>query len=238
MVRPHEIIARSSHIEVDGHLLPTSNSAGHPIHASEVGIRNFWRWFGRSAVKDQAGLPVTVFHGTAGAFNSFDHRHSGRNYPSTGGRTGFFFTSSPATASVYAEKPARAYLDPSNPEAARFGDGTAHIMPVYINIHSPLVIRTQQYPDKYFDYQRQKIYHRAQQRGADGIIVHGQGRDLYVAFDPVQIKSALGNSGAFHPASSCLCDHQPPVLTAGLRDRLQSMDSKLTTLPAQAGPSL
>jgi predicted RNA methylase len=162
----------------------------------------FRKWFGNSKVVDAEGNPLVVYHGTADDFAEFNADHSGRNYPSYGGNRGFFFTSSPGTASVYAEKPALAYLNPDDPENARFGKGTANIMPVYLRIEKPLSIKTKASPDKYFDHNRNKIYERADKAGADGIIITGGNRNLYVAFAPHQIKSSIGNNGDFDPSSS------------------------------------
>lgn len=49
-------------IDVDGQLRPTLNSEGNPIHASEEGIRNFWRWFKDSAAVDAEGRPLVLYH--------------------------------------------------------------------------------------------------------------------------------------------------------------------------------
>jgi len=171
---------------------------------------NFKAWFQSSKVVGADGKPQVVFHGTAKDFHSFDAEKAGRNYISTGGQRGFFFTDNPGTASVYAEKPAFAYLNPNgDPKHARFGDGTANIMPVYLSLQQPIEITTKQSPDKYFDYNRDKIYERAQKAGADGVIVKGVGehpRTLYIAFDARQIKSAIGNSGVYDRESSALHD--------------------------------
>jgi len=51
-------------IEVDGVSRPTTNSEGRPIHPTEEGVRNFWRWFGDSKVVDEDGKPLVVYHGT------------------------------------------------------------------------------------------------------------------------------------------------------------------------------
>jgi len=186
-------------INVDGVDRPTTNSNGRPIHPTKEGIRNFWRWFGDSKIVDAQGRPLVVYHGTAENFTAFDPGTQGSNYRSTGGQKGFFFTSSPGTASVYAEKPASAYLDPADPENADFGEGTANIMPVYLSLQRPLMVSTKQGADKYFDYNREKLYARAEKAGADGILVNGSNRMLYVAFRPTQIKSAVGNRGTFSP---------------------------------------
>lgn len=161
----------------------------------------FRRWFGDSKVVDTSGKPLVVYHGTANTFSKFDPKLSGRNYAWRGGGEGFFFTSNPETASVYAEQPARAYLNPAHPEKADFGTGTANIMPVYLRIERPLVVRTKHSPDKFFDTNHQSLLERAGRVDADGIIVRSSSdtfkRDLYLAFRPEQIKSAIGNNGDF-----------------------------------------
>ena len=190
-------------ITVDGIERQVVNSKGQPLAQTDEGLRNFWRWFGDSKVVDEQGRPLVVYHGTAGDFAEFDVARAGGNYPTTGGRRGFFFTSSPITAGVYAEQPAYAYLNPERPEAVEFGEGTANVMPVYLKIAAPLESKTKQSPDKYFDYRREDMYSRAEKKGADGLVVHGTGdyrRNLYVAFEPTQIKSAVGNAGTFDPA--------------------------------------
>ncbi len=160
----------------------------------------FRRWFDGSKVVDGNGRPQVVYHGTDGDFTEFDANRAGKNYRSTGGQRGLFFTSSPGTASVYAERPAGARLDPAKADAADFGDGTANIMPVYLSLKNPLITSTTKSPDKFFDQNSESLYARADKTGADGIIVRGTGdfkRDLFVAFKPNQVKSAIGNDGSF-----------------------------------------
>ena len=50
-------------IEVDGQQRPRMNSEGRPIHTTEDGIRNFWRWFGESQAVDADGRPLVVYSG-------------------------------------------------------------------------------------------------------------------------------------------------------------------------------
>ncbi len=186
---------------------------------SQIETPEFKAWFASSKVTDSNGKPRVVYHGTAGDFDTFDTETQGKNYRSTGGQKGFFFTSSPATASVYAEKPALADLDPSVPESADFGDGTANIMPVYLSLQNPIVVNTKDGADKHFDYNRDKLYERAEKAGADGIIVNGSNRTLYVAFEPGQIKSAIGNRGSFSANSS-------NILFQGAVERLSSLATR------------
>jgi hypothetical protein len=192
----------------------------------------FKRWFGDSKVVDAEGNPLVVYHGTASDFDVFDEDQAGRNYPTTGGRRGFFFTSSPSTASVYAEKPAFAYLDPADAENADFGEGTANIMPVYLSLQNPIVVNTKQGADKYFDYNRDKLYERAEKVGADGIIVNGSNRKLYIAFEPEQIKSATGNSGEFGENRSILKSVDRPQFYSQLQRAIEGVPDRLSNMGA------
>jgi hypothetical protein len=190
----------------------------------------FRAWFGDSKVVDGQGKPLVVYHGTAGDFDVFDASRSGENYRSTGGQVGFFFTSNPGTASVYAEKPAGAFLDPSEPGAAEFGDGTANIMPVYLSLQNPIIVNTKDGADKHFDYNRSRLYERARKAGADGIIINGSNRSIFVALDPTQIKSAIGNQGAFDPADPNILnqDEQQPRGQISLADDITQSPSVIT----------
>ena len=76
-------------INIDGVNRPTTNSEGRPIHPTEEGVRNFWRWFGDSKVVDDQGRPLVVYHGTdAKSFDEF--------------KPNSFFSSSAKEASAYA----------------------------------------------------------------------------------------------------------------------------------------
>lgn len=58
-------------IAVDGKSRPTANSNGQPIHQTQEGIENFWRWFGESKAVDADGRPLVVYHGTEADFDKF-----------------------------------------------------------------------------------------------------------------------------------------------------------------------
>lgn len=87
-------------LDVDGTMRPTRNSNGQPIHPTEEGVRNFWRWFGDSKVVDAEGRPLVVYHGTSAQFDVFDiSKLSSRNEG-----PGFYFTTSEAVASGYVNR--------------------------------------------------------------------------------------------------------------------------------------
>lgn len=64
-------------IEVDGVQRPRMNSEGRPIHPSEDGIRNFWRWFGDSKVVDAEGRPLVAYRGEHGLSDTQFHTQLG-----------------------------------------------------------------------------------------------------------------------------------------------------------------
>ena len=154
----------------------------------------FAKWFGDSKVVDAAGKPLVVYHGTRSDFSVFS------------GKDGFnFFAETPEGASVY-------------------GNGTgASIYPVYLNITKPLDLGDVDLGDEYTKAKAAKIlkvpeyllpnpkfgkkghlweYFDKGSRGYlaslyDGIKANEDGNEVYVAFNPTQIKSATGNNGTF-----------------------------------------
>ncbi len=178
----------------------------------------FRRWFGKSLVVDRRGAPLVLYHGTAQDFDAFDAGAIGDNFSAD--ERGFFFTSSPKEASDYAENDTIGINK-------RLG---ANVMPVFVALQRPLVIDPaflqsegmggllgpggQEDTISFWDTYQSLILEWADERRADGIIVvdpsfteaNGEPRRLVVAFSPTQIKSAIGNSGAFNPRSADLCD--------------------------------
>ncbi len=194
-------------IEVDGVQRPTRNSNGQVIHPTEEGVRNFWRWFGDSKVVDASGKPLVVYHGTADDFNEFKMRKRGSNTGAKDAKMGFWFSSDAEHA--------------GNFNAARTGN---HTLDVYLALQNPLIVDHAKLPvdvahprgDNYDSSLRTDAIAKAKKAGHDGVIfkntfdsyaaradMSGAYRvDLYVAFDPTQIKSATGNRGTFDGANA------------------------------------
>ncbi len=101
-------------IEVDGVQRQRTNSKGQPIHPTDEGIRNFWRWFGSSKVTDADGRPLVVYHGTRSEFSVFDYSRIGDQGRAEG--AGFYFTNNKDVASGYG-KPMEVYLSIEKPLA-------------------------------------------------------------------------------------------------------------------------
>ena len=176
---------RGAEIEVDGVKRPTTNSKGQPIHPTEEGVRNFYKWFGDSKVVDEQGRPLVVYHGTGADIQQFNVSERGE----FGG--GIYLTPDTTGASDYAMYRAQ---------------GPANVMPVYVSIRNPAgaAEASQVASWKGEENARAELI----RRGYDGVIDMRSGQ--IVAFRPEQIKSAIGNTGAFDPAN-------PDILKQGPR---------------------
>lgn len=124
-------------INIDGVERPTMNSEGKPIHPTEEGIRNFWKWFGDSKAyvsptssKDNLKMmpPSVFYHGTKGDFNEFKVGSPGINSNVFGNwdttRAGIFFTEDKKFAESFSVQ----------------GDSKqgANVIPVYLKAENPI----------------------------------------------------------------------------------------------------
>lgn len=186
--------------------LPRLNSTGLPITESEECLRAFWCWFDESRVTDvQTGKPLVVYHGTGESFGEFQHGYDDAMY----------FTPSPEVASAYALANDRDRADP-----------LPNVMPVYLSIKNPKVMSDEDLDgilgagDKRDWHYMFKVIEHARRQGFDGILIegsvdysgeiNGQRRedvyDQWIAFEPEQIKSAIGNPGTFNKHSKHVTD--------------------------------
>lgn len=178
--------------------------------APPVDSEAFRRWFGDSKVVDADGKPLVVYHGTAKDFVAFDNSKTGANDMGLWGR-GHYFSSGPTSANSY---------------ALRQGDG-ARVIPAYVSIKNPLVLRTgsdlvtrlqdgtntRELIGQNLD--GAKIKAIALNKGHDGVIQikpDGSIGDV-VAFHPEQIKSATGNRGTWDPEDPRICFKREPAPT-------------------------
>lgn len=88
---------------IDGIDRPRTNSEGAPLHDTEDGLIEFWRWFGNSRATDILGRPVVMYHGTDAEFDHFSTHFVSGNSANEFGR-GFYFTSCHSAAVLYAEQ--------------------------------------------------------------------------------------------------------------------------------------
>lgn len=158
----------------------------------------FKRWFGNSKVVDAEGRPLVVYHGTNESFNEFDYGYDQAQY----------FTTDKNIASAYAIHGGRSEATDVN------------VLPVYLTIKNPLVL-DQKTLDKLLVNEAGEVdwtgmefvVERARLQGYDGLYLKGikdfsgvvngkrteEVQDQWVTFEPVQIKSAIGNRGTFDP---------------------------------------
>jgi len=167
---------------------------------------NFKRWFGDSKVVDADGKPLVVYHGTK-AFEEYGEKEG----EAISQFAGFpnWFAEEPYTASGYA-----------GAEGAMY--------PVYLSIKKPLTITNFDMNDdadaayamaKRFGVDIDSLYlpqdakaynivsspqfvEAVQKAGYDGIKVKEGDYNTYAAFEPTQIKSAIGNTGEFNPETA------------------------------------
>jgi len=217
-------------IEVDGVQRPTRNSAGQPIHPTEEGIRNFWRWFGDSKVVDANGKPLAVYRGEGSGedFTVFDRRMTREK--------AFFFTPDRDIASTYAAKnnwsmtePRSFYLkaeklfDPRSKEGRAFIREWAKNWDEWIDRQSGEDIDPVDavLEGRLFDYEGDWSAERwrdlqasIEAAGYDGARLpdwdNDRGTfDAIIVFRPEQIKSATGNRGTFDPADPNILKQGP-----------------------------
>lgn len=188
----------------------TGQGAVLNAQADQTRTPEFQNWFGDSKVVDGQGKPLVVYHGTGADFSSFDPDQIGKNYEK-GDERGFFFTDNPAEADWAADR------------GAEMSGGAANVMPVYLALRNPLVVEVPRSaekrglgdPSSYYDNNTEEILLAAEQGGHDGVVVRNSERNYatYVAFDPTQIKSAIGNSGAFDPGDANILKQSDRVKT-------------------------
>lgn len=168
---------------------------------------NFRVWFGASKVVDAGGSPLVVYHGAKSDFASFSLKHFGASDEGLVGK-GFYFTYNPEEASGYALN-------------EQFGKGDApNVIAVYLCLENPFVITQGVLPDgrKISEIHRggitsaagNEIRNMVDAEGHDGVIFasrDGQVRHA-IAFFPEQIKSALGNVGAYRKDDPDICDRR------------------------------
>lgn len=138
-----------------------------PLQSDVAESPEFTAWFRSSKAVDGTGQPLVVYHGTSADIAVVD--------PTRSELHAAFFTADAQYASRVAEMR---------------GDG-ANVMPVYLSLQDPLYVKDTDYSFE--------VVRRARREGHDGLITvpTESGHAVYVVFDASQVKSALGNTGAF-----------------------------------------
>ena len=164
----------------------------------------FKRWFGDSKVVDAQGKPMVVYHGTGKDFSTFQ-KQMGRQ---------FFFSSDPEFASEYAKSQGgnviAAYI-----KANKVWDFENSADLAAVQKHLKLTDEEVQLPQGFdegeqyiaasngdWSYIESRDFQKfLKQNGYDGFYVMDAGVKNLGVYEPTQIKSATGNTGAFDPAN-------------------------------------
>lgn len=175
----------------------------------------FREWFGESQVTDEDGQPQVVYHGTDADFDTFDAGAQGSATDSGFLGSGFYFSTDP-----------------------RVANNRSTVMPVHLSLQNPLQLAM---PDMKTSKQKvvrealgletdatsREVSAAAKAQGYDGVVLDytpsGYAHKELVAFEPTQIKSATGNSGAFDP-------NDPSILNQLTRGQFTPANSTITLL--------
>ncbi len=240
---------------VDGH--PAMNHDGRPIHPTEEGIRNFWKWFGQSSTTDFDGKPLVMYHGSSRDFSEFKAKQAKAIYVTTDIDL------------------AKEFTDYSMDYAAKNNiQGAAPVIyPLYVKADRPFDFENDQHVDEFaawmeknkitdndisvdaaaksvrgiWDTKNKLLYamregswgaveHPVTQRfihenAFDGFWVMEAGAKNLAVFDPAQLKSAIGNKGTFSRM------HNDILFQQDLPTFYSELQAKVTALgPNQAPP--
>ena len=214
-----------------GHTGGNVNDRGSVIATTKTGLKNFWNWFGASEAKTDSGKPVLMYHATDRSFDSFRPERqddpSATLRPLQ--RTGIFMTPELHFAEIYrGGKPGHnvmpLYLKIENPLDMREGLTDDHINQLAKTGASKpwlTALRDDSTHDwELFDGEDGAAFvDRLKQAGYDGAIIREEDvarpmetsedgleeprmAPVYIAFDPEQIKSAIGNAGTYDASAN------------------------------------
>ena len=177
-------------IEHNGAMVHKNNSEGKPIHGTDAGIKAFHDWAGGTELKDEHGRPQVMYHGT-----SHDKDFKDIKVP----KNGAWFTKDRASASEYAKDNDSKGLK-YNSDTRKYDEvnTASRVLPVYLKSEKTHNITADE--KKTINVQNYKkaqgqLYDTMRSGGIDNVD-HGNGVHSVIGGSH-QIKSAIGNSGAF-----------------------------------------
>ena len=146
-----------------------------------------------SKVVDENGEPMVTYHGTNAEFWEFDPELVGENFGID--EEGFFFTDDEVDADNYA-------IDKANMKE----EGEPRTVAALLDIKNPLMVdatadawsNPDGAPNTFYDERKGDLLRKMRDGKHDGVIVRGvNGQKMFVALNPIQIKSATDNVGTF-----------------------------------------
>lgn len=174
----------------------------------EISNPNFDKWFQASKVVHDNGLPRVMYHGTGADIEAFDPKKICTNFDSS--ILGFYFTNAPCS-----DLSAGFGFGSTASEYAKNAGGTPNVMPVYLSLQNPLVLDDAAEwggAASMLDIRKTDIARWVKSGQHDGVIAYdATGEDpeiACVALRPEQVKSAIGNSGAYDPTNPDITDRR------------------------------
>jgi hypothetical protein len=200
----------------------------------------FKRFIKDTQVVDKDGNPLVVYHGTSKEFSAFDKRKLGKNTGDATAKLGFFFGAKAEVSDSFMRPNSR-----SDKENYLIG---ANLMPVYLSIKNPIEMDGDKFAATIVALQRMPItkakkyisdfIKNVKEAGHDGLLIKAQEdrrksffgmdeltADNWVAFEPAQIKSAIGNKGTYDPNNSDIRYSLPP-LSKDIEDRINETTTR------------
>jgi hypothetical protein len=198
---------------------PSAGAASIATKTPVTETRAFKKWFEGSRVVDAEGQPLRVYHGTnlyqygdkvLGDITTFERDKS----KIKGGKpefdaVGSWFSASPDAAAIYGKAIYPTYLNLKNPLTmtwAEFMQRGQKGDPKWTNKNLAKKGEVPMYMAE-GAWNPEGLRTWLKEQGYDGIKfpasekVDGQPHDVYVALEPEQIKSAIGNKGTFDPTN-------------------------------------
>jgi len=194
---------------------------GVPLfNREQVKTPEFKKWFGDSKAVDKDGEPQVLYHGTPSreTINEF-------KVPEDGQREGSVIWLTP-NKSYAASYGARGF-EPDESGIA-VGKNKAHVIPVYARSVNPFDVENKA---DYAKYKREQektgalsVVDYAKQNGYDSVRFN---KSELAVFDPKQVKSAIGNSGAFDPKDpNILRNREKASPAADGKDKAEEKETK------------
>lgn len=170
--------------------LAVQRAGGVAQGAGASGADGEIKFTGTAGPVGRDGRPVIFFHGTREDIDAFDLNHPNRKDRGWLGR-GVYAASDPVMADIYAMQK----KGPTGPS----------MMPLYMAVKNPYVASIKEKQQLRWSSQAQidRFTQSLKDEGHDGVVLEShEGHVELVAFEPSQVKSAVGNNGDFNPADS------------------------------------
>jgi hypothetical protein len=237
-------------ITVAGKDRPITNAEGKRIAADVEELKAFWNWFKDSEVVDKSGKPLVVYHGTNADFGAFNRDALGSATNAKSSALGFYFTDSTEVARTFAigegGNVMPVMLRIKNPieigfrtqaERKRAQPG----QDPFDELHRAIAKIAGK--ESWKDVTTADVVawkDLLESKGYDGVILRNTGmdamprsiaepyHDFYIAFDPTQIKSAIGNRGTFDPKNPDILfqDKRNTWYTSALGEAIDKLNMK------------